>query len=106
MKLPARVTAAHYIVCQNPRCRRHKAVRSPSQAKRQRFCSKACAGATVGGFTTIPLEVRRARSKAQGQRNRQKRMRELAGESPILIHRRAYRAGWKAGIRYMQRCAS
>jgi hypothetical protein len=103
MKLPLRVTEAHYFTCQNPECRQRKAVRSPSQAKRQRFCSKACAGAVCGGFVTIPLEVRRQRAKVQGQRGRQKRMAELQQFTPIDLYRRAYRCGWKAGIRYMQR---
>jgi len=105
MKLPLRVTTAHYLICENPSCRKRKAVKSPSQARRQRFCSKPCAAAVTGGFVTIPLEVRRARSKLQGQRRRQQRMAELQQWSPIEIYRRAYRAGWKAGIRYMERWA-
>lgn len=106
MKLPARVTAAHYMTCQNPKCRRRKAVRAPSQAKRQRFCSKQCAGSVCGGWTKIPREVKVAIGRAAAARNRQRRMRELANESPIQIFRRAYRAGWQSGVRYMKRCAS
>lgn len=104
MNLPATVTPAHFVTCEY--CGLEKAVRSPSQAKRQRFCSRRCAATVTGGVATIPKAERSARAKAAGLKHRQRRMAELGQWTRIEVYRRAYRCGWKAGIRYMQKYAS
>jgi hypothetical protein len=110
MKLPQRLTAAHYLTCQNPACRRRKAVHSPGVAKRQRFCSRQCGAKVTGYFSTLPKAEITRLAKEAAQKVKHQRWatvgERLARMTAQQLYRTAYRSGWKAGIRYMQRWGS
>lgn len=92
-----------YFTCQNPKCRRQKRVKYPSEQKHRRFCSRRCVGAVCGPVATFTLEHRLRLAEKSKRTRRAKAMAKLKDLSPVAIYRMAFSTGWKAGVRSARR---
>jgi hypothetical protein len=93
-----------FIVCANPACRKVKEVRSPYEQRTIKTCSRRCQ-AVVFNYAArnmTPEDRRRGAERSKVVRRRAA-MRALEGLTPVQIYRKAFSAGWHAGVQSARR---